>query len=416
MVDAASSPPPNATKATISAPRSGDPMALFCRVEVHREPAGALGAWSELEARATVSPYQTRRWLLPWIESTGKATGVLPFLMVAYDIHDAPLALLPLGLWRQGFLTVCGFLGGKDSNFNLGLFRSDTHWTPSEVMRLLQAGAAANGAAVDLFVFRNQPHNWEGTPNPLAGLPCQPSPSFAYKVALTRDPEAHFKQNLSRESRKKLRQKTARMKALGRVEHRVAQTAAEGRSILDAFVAQRRARSAALGLNAKDLPDLRTFLEHASVSAGQDPAVELHALFCGERILATFAGTTHGSRFCGMAMSFDSDPELLRTSPGEVLLAALIQAKCEAGLSTFDLGVGEALYKNTYCPNPEPLFDSLVAISIRGKLFAEAERLRLHAKRSIKQSAWAWKLVQLLRRSRRKPSRSVAHESGSRQG
>ena len=234
-------------------------------------------------------------------------------------------------------------------------------------------------------------------------------------MALTRDPEAYLKRNLSRESRKKLRQKTARMKALGPVEHRVARTAADVTAILDAFIEQRMARSAALGLKAGDLPGQRAFLEHASVAARDNPAVELHALFCGERILATFAGTTHGSRFCGMVMSFDSNPELLRTSPGEILLASLIQTKCEAGLATFDLGIGEARYKDTYCPDPEPLFDSLVGITAKGLLFAQVERLRLLAKRSVKQSAWAWKLVQALRRSRRKLLRRVAHGSGGRQ-
>ena len=417
MLDAASSRPPKAAhgmdKAT--APTEGLP-ALFRRVEVYSEPAGAAEAWRELETIATISPYQTRRWLLPWIETTGRATRVSAFLAVAYDSDEKPVALLPFGTWQQGFLTVCGFLGGKDSNFNLGLFRPGLDWTSPELLRLLRASAGAGDRPIDIFVLHNQPYGWEGAANPLTQLPHQASPSFAYKVALTQDPEAYFKQNLSRESRKKLRQKTGRMKALGPVEHRVARTVADVAAILDAFIEQRMARSAALGLRAKDLPSQRAFLERASVAASQDPAVELHALFCGERILATFAGTTRGSRFCGMVMSFDSNPELLRTSPGEILLAALIQTKCEAGVTTFDLGIGEARYKDTYCPDPEPLFHTLVGISASGMLFAWAERLRLLVKRSVKQSAWAWKLVQALRRGRRKLSRSVAHGSGGRQG
>lgn len=415
MLDAATLRPPNSAEASPPTLKSDGHPASFERIEICRDPEDALDAWHKLETNSAISPYQTRRWLLPWIHSTGRSTGVSPFLVIAYDAEDEPVALLPLGLWRQGFLTICGFLGGKDSNFNLGLFRQDTRWTRGEIQRLLKDAARAGDLAVDLFAFRNQPLEWEGTANPLADLPGQPSPSFAHKVTLTPDPEDYFKQNLSRELRKKLRQKTARMKALGPVEYRIARSPAEAERILDAFVAQRRARSAALGLNPTDLPLQRRFLEHASVASGPDPAVELHALYCGERILATFAGTILKQRFCGMVMSFDSNPELLRTSPGELLLAALIRSKCEAGLTVFDLGIGEARYKDTYCPDPEPLFDSLVGISARGSLFALAERLRLHAKRSVKQSAWAWKLVQALRKTKRVISRSVTHQSGSRQ-
>lgn len=399
-----------------AAAAGGVPLACFRRLEVYREPEDAAEAWRELEALAPISPYQTRRWLLAWIDASARAAEVAPFLAVAYDAEERPVALLPFGTWQHGPLTLCGFLGGKDSNFNLGLFRPGPEWTHSELLRLLHESAKAAGPPVDAFVLHNQPHAWDGIPNPLAQLAGQASPSFAYKVALTPDPDQYLKQNLSRESRKKLRQKTARMKALGRVEHRTARTAAEARAVLDAFVEQRMARCAALGLSAGDLPRQRAFLDRAAVPQGDAPPVELHALYCDDRILATFAGATHGRRFCGMVMSFDSHPDLLRTSPGEILLASLIKTKCEAGLTTFDLGIGEARYKDTYCPDPEPLFDTLVGISLRGQLFTRIERGRLLAKRTVKQSAWAWRMVQSIRRARRRLSGRVPHRAGNRQG
>ena len=177
MLDAASSRPPKAAEEVNEAttPARALPEA-FRRVEVHRDPAGAAEAWRELETLASISPYQTRRWLLPWIESTGKATGVSAYLVVAYDADGKAVALLPFGVWQQGFLTVCGFLGGKDSNFNLGLFGPGVDWTPSELLRLLRESATAADKPVDLFVLRNQPHGWQGAANPFcaAASPGQP--------------------------------------------------------------------------------------------------------------------------------------------------------------------------------------------------------------------------------------------------
>ena len=295
-------------------------------------------------------------------------------------------------------MTVAGFLGGRDSNFNMGLFRPDRTWTRAALLKLLRSAGGLCRNPVDLFVLRNQPLGWDGFANPFRLLPDQPSPSFGYKVALPSDPDAFVRQNLSKDNRKKLRGKRERLEALGPLRHEVARTPETGAAILDAFLEQRLARCVALGLSASDLPDLGAFLSRASVVEHPDPPVELHALLCGERTLATFAGATHLGRFCGMVMSFDADPDTARSSPGEILLAELIRSKCTEGLSTFDLGVGEARYKDIYCPEPEPLFDSLIAISGRGRFFATEEKLRLRLKREVKQSAWAWPLVRAVRK------------------
>ena len=133
-----------------------------------------------------------------------------------------------------------------------------------------------------------------------------------------------------------------------------------------------------------------------------------HALRCGPRIVATLGGARRGDRFSGMLTSFTADPDMARTSPGELLLSEVMKRHCEAGLATFDLGIGEARYKETYCPEAEPLFDSLVALTPRGRLFASAEATRLRMKRAVKQSRWAWRLAQKLRRVRRRLSGSAA--------
>ena len=369
-------------------------------VEVHREIAAAAAAWDALEAVAPASPYQTRHWLTRWLDTKAAGLAIVPMIVVARDADAVPLALLPFGIQRRGRLSVAGFLGGRDSNFNLGLFRPGVAWDRDAVMDLLRRAAAASGTSIDLFSLRNQPILWEGARNPLALLDGQPSPSAAHKVALMPDPRAFLQALLSKDTRKKLRRKSERLAEIGPVEHRLATTRADRAACLDAFMDQRTARNLALGLSTSDLPDQRRFLDHASDPAAGPPAVEAHGLYCGERIVATFFGTVHRHRFCGMAMSFDADPALARSSPGELMLVSLLESKCRQGLAVFDLGIGEARYKDTYCPDPDPLVDVLVPVSGRGRIFAEAERLRLHAKRRIKQSAWAWATVQWLRRGR----------------
>lgn len=54
-----------------------------------------------------------------------------------------------------------------------------------------------------------------------------------------------------------------------------------------------------------------------------NPAIELHALVTGNRIVAVYAGATHRGRFHAMINSFDPAPEIARTSPGDLLMSMM---------------------------------------------------------------------------------------------
>src|SRR5205807_5237103 len=99
--------------------------------------AAVDAAWAELEQIAPISVYQTRRWLRPWCETVGRAAGVEPMLVVARDRQDVPVALLPFGSRRRGLIRIVDFLGAKDSNANLGLFRPGLAWTAADIAALI---------------------------------------------------------------------------------------------------------------------------------------------------------------------------------------------------------------------------------------------------------------------------------------
>lgn len=375
-------------------------------VTVYTDARAALPTWRELAALAPSTPYQDPAWVLPWLDTIGASLGISPFIVVARDAEGRATALLPLGLQRQGSLAVAAFLGAKDSNFNMGLFRHGIAWSRAAIEALLRR--AARDAGPDLFVLRNQPRSWQGRPNPFAALPQQPSPSFAYKTTLDPDPEVFLKAHLSRDSRKKLRQKMNRLRSLGPVRIVEAGAGGDAVAILDAFLEQRTARNRSAGIGCDDLPALRRFLD---ATVGRDGPVSFFALFCGDRVVATLGGLRHGARFSGMLTSFTAEPDIARTSPGELLLGEVMSLHGAAGFTAFDLGIGEARYKESYCPDVEELFDSLVPVSARGHVVARLERLRLQAKRAIKQSRWAWPLALRVRRALQPVRRSLKRGS-----
>ena len=66
---------------------------------------------------------------------------------MARDEAGQPVALLPFARAARGPLRFAVFLGGKDSNFNLGLFRPGGAWSRDDVAALLAAAAAQRDAA-----------------------------------------------------------------------------------------------------------------------------------------------------------------------------------------------------------------------------------------------------------------------------
>lgn len=391
---------------SLQAPRSTAaksvlPSMAVAEVEAYFDPAAILPIWAELEAVAAVSVYQTRAFLIPWIETIGKGRHIAPLFIVGKDEHGRAIALLCLGIERHGPFRIASFLGGKESNFHLGLFRPNVSLTDADLRLLLRRAAKQLGAAAPhVFFLQNQPFEWEGTENPLALLPYQPSPSFAYATQLGMAGEKFLAQRLSKDTRKKLRKKEARLADLGPVTLVSNNDPDTAQAILDTFLAEKIARfreQHSVEAYFAD-PATRAFFERLSISRdGGMPWLEFYALKADEHIIATYAGAAHRGHFSCMVNSFDDDPEIAKSSPGELLLMRLIALQCDRGLAGFDLGIGEARYKTTFCDRTVPLFDIIFPIGVVGRVYGTYAALRLKAKRMVKRNP---KLLALARRLR----------------
>jgi CelD/BcsL family acetyltransferase involved in cellulose biosynthesis len=339
-----------------------------------------------------------------WAETAGVAQGLAPLIVVARDAAGAGVALLPLGVRAFGPLRFAGFLGMKDLNFNLGLFRRQDAWPPRDVAAMLSAAARAARPRVDAFLFVNQPREWRGAPNPLVGLRCQPSPCLAYKSALPEDFALWLNAHASTRAQQTLRRKAKLLNNAGPLTHRRVADPAEADRLLAAFFVQKSERMRELGLiNAYAEPEPREFLSRfaACGRAAGAPKLELHGLFVGDRIAATFGALSAGDRLSCLFISNDNDPEIARNSPGELIVHAVVRDAIARGFATFDLGVGEADYKSKACEADEPLLDSALGVTLLGRAAAAAFELKQRAKRRIKRSPRLFALFRRLRAAAR---------------
>ncbi|GAC1331905.1 MAG: hypothetical protein NVSMB26_10820 [Beijerinckiaceae bacterium] len=378
------------------------PALPFARVDVYTDPRAGLDAWTELEALAPITGYQTRRFLLPWLDTLGERRGFTALISVARDATGKAVALLPFGIARRGPFQVAFFLGDRQSNFNLPLIRPGTLFDRRACIALLNATARNAPRRPDVYVLLNQPAAWNGSSNPLALLPRQESPSFAHRTRLLGE-LADIETQFSKQTRRKLKKKEARLAEIAPLSYERAATPERARLILDAFLAQKASRFSARGLDPEFArPQMRTFLDRAATRglAEGRAAFELHALCVGERIVATYGAIRHGASLHVMFNSFDQDPEIAKSSPGDLLLRHILLDACSRGVLRLDLGIGEARYKTSVCDETIPLFDCIIPMTFLGRIGGWLARLRLTLKRHTKRSPQAWNFVQAMRARR----------------
>ncbi len=373
------------------------------RIEILDCMEAAAPIWLELERSAALaSPYQRYTWASSWQETVGRAEGATPYIVVGRDHAGRAAFLWPLCRVRLGPLAVARFLGGKHSNANFPLWRPEIATTVTAAgLNAIVADIARRDPSVDMLVLLNQPKSWSLVANPLALLPHDESPSKICHGSLRADFEALYRDRVGSGTRRKMRQKERALARHGAIRYWRVRSKEEALRVLDAFFAQKAERMRQLGIaNVFAEPGVRAFIEAAATRPDpntSEPPIELYAASVGDQIAATFAGVVSDRRFCGMFNSMIMN-ELANESPGELLLANVVRMACERGLTAFDLGIGEAGYKRAFCNEIDTLFDTVVPLSVRGKLAAPLWRGQLGLKRRIKHSPYARQTVETLRR------------------
>jgi len=371
------------------------------RIEVFNTMAAAEPIWRRLEnAYSFSTAYQRYDLLAAWQQHVGARNGITPFILAGFDQVGQPLFLWPFGHVRKGPLKLIRFLGSKHSNFNLGLWHQDILPTMGEIdVHGIFQGLKND---VDLVVLCNQPLSWEGASNPFVLLPHQASVDMSARLSLQGNNQQPIDEILSTSMRSRLRNKERKLQKLRGYRYIQAAAAGDIDRLLDRFFALKASHMAAQGLsNVFAEPGVAEFLHeacHCKLANGR-PLIEIHALEVADEVLALF-GTIIDHYRCSSMFNTYTLGNNARYSPGLILLGHMVNECAKRGVHSFDIGVGRAHYKSFFCREPEPLFDTFLGLTQRGRLAAAAFAAAFSAKRAIKQDRILWGAVQILRHAR----------------
>jgi CelD/BcsL family acetyltransferase involved in cellulose biosynthesis len=307
------------------------------------------------------------------------------------------LLLLPLAVSRENGMRVAGYLGGKHVTFNMPLFRRDfaAQATKADIDALLH-GIQQHSETVDVLALVRQPKSWIGIDNPLALLPSQASTNDCPVLKMA--PGEAPTDRVSSSFRKRLKTKEGKYRNLPGYRYLHATSEVGIKRVLDAFFAIKPLRMAEQNLpNVFAEPGVEGFIRQACTTPRADGhTIDIHALVCDEEVIAMFAGVADDNRFSMMFNTYTMS-ENAKYSPGLILMRTIIDAYAERGVTSLDLGIGGDDYKRMFCKDDEPIFDSFVPLTTRGKLGAMGLSSFAHAKRLVKQTPALLQMAQMLR-------------------
>lgn len=364
-------------------------------VELTTDPAEAEAAWASLEKLPFTSLHQSRGWCRAWLA----CQETKPLLVVCRRGGEVRL-VLPLEIVRIAGRRVARYIGSPFSNINFGLHAADIAAAEAEeIIRALRAELLRSRSGIDLALLDKMPVQWRGVDNPLFALPHTRSQNSTFQVSLHPHFDAVLAQVNGKRRRKKFRHVQRRLEEMGgyRLEH--ADNPASAAELLETFFDQKSRRFEKQGrLDVFRSAEVRTFLHRLAQESvsGQGTLLRLSAIRLNDGRIGAVAGYSYkdGHTICQIASIDEAIAEQM--SIGEFLFHHLISEACGPDAVYFDLGIGEEIYKHSWCDRQTEHFTFFLPLTPAGHLLASALRLVVAAKRKVKSNARLARIARIL--------------------
>jgi len=378
---------------TPDAPARSKPSRIVS-VDVLFDLVAAEPIWRGFEAGQHVAtPYQRFDLLSAWQREVGVCETTKPCIVIACDGERRPLMLLPLALRRNYGVRILSFMGGKHTTFNMPLSDGSFVAEPADLEALVVG--LREHAAADVLALTQQPLRWRASANPMAMLPHQDSVNACPVLIMA--PE--IPPPIGNSFRKRLKGKERKLQSLPGYRYHVAVSDFDIARLLDWFFRVKPLRMAEQKLpNVFADRGVENFIRGACMAhlADGNRVIDIHALECDEEVIALFAGVADSHRFSMMFNTYTMSDHS-RHSPGLILMRNIIDHYSVRGYRALDLGIGSDDYKRMFCKDDEPIFDSFIPLSPRGRLAASAMSGVARAKHLVKHNQRLFRLAQGLR-------------------
>ena len=370
---------------------------------IYRDLDGIEAEWRRFEPVADCTVFQTFEWLATWQRHVGVRVGAQLAVAVA-RYRDGEIALvLPLCVVpRRGVRRLC-WLGLDLCDYNAPLIARDfsRRVTPErflavwrELLVRLQADPLLR---FDWIELEKMPRTIGGQANPFTHLDVTANASGAHLTRLGDDWEKFYTAKRSSATRRRDRTKRRHMSAFGEIRYVTASERDDALRTVEILMEQKSRAFSRKGI--ADIfarPGQRDFYTDLATNPNTRDLIHISRVEIGETCAAANLGVVFGDCYYHLLASYD-DGELSHYGPGALHLRELMAHAIKLKLKNFDFTIGDESYKLEWSDTHFELCDYTAVANWRGRPQCWLSDWRRRAKRFIKQTPWAWRLVSHLR-------------------
>jgi CelD/BcsL family acetyltransferase involved in cellulose biosynthesis len=318
--------------------------------------------------------FQSREFLAIWLDTIGKASRVEPYFATVRDGDGQPLLYLPLIIETKFNVRLLRFMDSGVADYNAPivaagdpLSRQDFHDVWAQILARLPG--------FDVIDLKKIASDVAGAVNPLSYLDGTPFGESGHSVALTWLRDGSDTRRAVARMRRKLGTSANGLAQLGELRFIVNPTAAQAGQLTERlFDLKRRKYERTATPDFLNAPGVERFYREIARPERLGKIGHLSALMVGDTVASAHLGFIGRDRVYYILPAYDT--QLGRHRVGHLLLQHLIDQAAADNVATFDLGMGDAAYKNKWATHHLALSNHERAVTAAGRLYVQMRRVR----------------------------------------
>jgi len=318
--------------------------------------------------------FQSREFLDVWLDTIGKAGRIEPYLIVVSEAGGRPVFYLPLAIETKFNVRLLRFMDCGVADYNAPIVAADRTLSRQEFTALWRKILSLL-PAFDVIDLKKIASDVAGAVNPLSYLPCTAFAQSGHLMSLGPLRDGADNRRPVVRWRRKLAHYRERLSESGKVHFVVNPSGAGLTDVTERLLALKRQKYLSTG--AADFlaePGVERFYREMMRPDRLGTIGHLSALTVDEVVASAHLGFVTPDRFYYILPAYDD--AFRRHRVGHLLLQHLIDRSAAQGLETFDLGVGDNRYKNTWATDRLALGSHERGVTAAGHLYLQMRRVR----------------------------------------
>jgi CelD/BcsL family acetyltransferase involved in cellulose biosynthesis len=336
---------------------------------------GDLADWPSITDVRDLRMYifQSREFLDIWLDTIGKASRIEPCFVVVRDADGRPVLFLPLIIETKFNVRLLRFMDCGVADYNAPIVAADRTLSRQEFHEVW-ADILARLPGFDVIDLKKIASDVAGAVNPLTYLDCAPFGDSGHAIVLARLRDRTDTRRTEARLRRKLQNYAKGLSQVGEPRFIVNPAGAEAARVVERLLELKRRKYERTSTpDFLAAPGVERFYREMMSPSRLGTISHLSALTVGETVASAHLGFIGRGRFYYIFPAYDT--AFGRHRVGHLLLRHLIDQSVAQDFETFDLGIGDASYKNKWATHHLALQSHERAVTAAGRVYLQMRRV-----------------------------------------